>query len=277
MKFDRQKSFGYPVLRPFSNDYVDCTFEPILKVAKSDDGSALNVDYHFLCSANELLALIQSGKADYVLSAVCTETRYDHIVATGDPKGNIKLPKESLRDRLTIRTFIVAKQSITNYKSEFFHPEYGDSKFDLTVGDVLACGVERSYFTEREVFENITSIFTYQVRDDLADGMWGLDYTDDKVSILANQSQLNILRHAEQNSNNVSILVSSIFTPAVMQLLTALIQDSTLIGYRWAQVLTAKMTNEDLGELNENSDTLEIAQRLSNLPLNELTNNIFQQ
>ena len=62
MQFNFQKSFGYPVLRPGSDDYHNAAFQPTIAprdVAKGE--GEVRVDCRFAISVQEIKSLIDSN------------------------------------------------------------------------------------------------------------------------------------------------------------------------------------------------------------------------
>ena len=68
MQFSFQKSFGYPVLRPGSDDYSSGAFQPTIipKNVKKGEQEA-QIECRFAISINEIKMLIDTGKAAFAL------------------------------------------------------------------------------------------------------------------------------------------------------------------------------------------------------------------
>jgi hypothetical protein len=275
MKFDPQKSFGYPVLRPLSQDYIGRAFEPELRLKRAADGSALELHYDLHCSSDYLNSLVNTGKAAFVVRVTCPQTFYEGMHVSKIKRDVLVIPKEDIRHLISLGAYIVAIDSIKDFTSDEFNPEFEDAEFQIEEGDVLACIDEREYYIEREVFENISSIFLWADRDDLPDGIWRISYEGEKVAILSNSNQRKVLDISSQRSIHQPVILNAIILPAIILLLEALIQDyDTHNAKRWARVLIGRMQNENLGEINESTDTLYVAQQLCDLPLLSL-NNVF--
>ena len=275
MKFDPQKSFGYPVLRQFSEDYIGRTFEPELRLKRAVDGSALEIHYDLHCSSEYLNSLVRDEKAVFVVRVTCPQTFYEGMHITRIKKDVVVVPKEEIRHLVTLGAYIVAKTVIEDFSLDEFNSEFEGAQFEIGEGDVLACIEERDYYIGREVFENISSIFLLAVQDDLPDGIWTIDYESEKVSIRCNANQEKILNIASQRTTQQPIILASVILPAVIQLLDALItHHSDYCDKRWAQVILGRIQNEQLGHLDTSTDTLRLAQRLCDTPLIGL-NEIF--
>ena len=81
VRYDPQKSFGYPVLRDGSKDYLQGSFQPSigLDVSKENKQNYV-IDYFYHISVPELEDLIIEGSAKYVLIANCTPPFFQKVV-----------------------------------------------------------------------------------------------------------------------------------------------------------------------------------------------------
>ena len=61
MKYDEYKAFPYPVLRPKSDDYLDCEFQTT--VDPKTDGQCILIDVSFAISSPEILEQVELGNA----------------------------------------------------------------------------------------------------------------------------------------------------------------------------------------------------------------------
>ena len=76
MRFDPSKSYPHPVLRPGSTDYPDAEFQVELELDRSRGGTALRVRGTFDLSDPELLALVDTRQASYVLRVLASKTHF---------------------------------------------------------------------------------------------------------------------------------------------------------------------------------------------------------
>ena len=70
MKFDKNKAFPYPVLRPYSDDYVDVDFQTTVEFILDKD--YLSVDITYTVSSEDILKEIKN--LDYVYALKPRET-----------------------------------------------------------------------------------------------------------------------------------------------------------------------------------------------------------
>ena len=80
MKFDRNKTFPYPVLRPFSDDYIDGEFQTSVEFLSNEGEVILAISFRI--SSNELVEQIKLGKAKFIALVSCRETYFRKVIPT---------------------------------------------------------------------------------------------------------------------------------------------------------------------------------------------------
>jgi hypothetical protein len=74
MKFDKNKAFPYPVLRPHSDDFIDKDFQSTADFTIDENTVAMVVTYAL--SSKDIAQLIENGKAEYVSVLACRDTYF---------------------------------------------------------------------------------------------------------------------------------------------------------------------------------------------------------
>ena len=112
MKYDREKSFGYPVLSTGSDDYLKSDFQTEIDFnINSDNPKMFYVEYIFNCSVREIRDLVASGDAAYWLKIACRSTFYSKMYEVS-PAGELVLDGHDLRDLVEFSGFIIGKFSM---------------------------------------------------------------------------------------------------------------------------------------------------------------------
>ena len=275
MKFDPQKSFGYPVLRPGSSDYTKGSFQPSVGLHVSEDiPNTYVVSYQFAIGVKELSDLIDDGLANYVLVISCNSTIFQKVVVAEEFEGEVQIDADEVREAIEISPYLVANQDISGYSADLINPEFGKSDFDVQAGAVIACAEPTVYYVERDVFKNISSIFDYVIQPSLSLGEWRLKLDEDRVKILISKKQMEVLRTAENTTQNQWIITNSIFLPAVVEMVSTVSENEDFDDYRWASVIKGKCALLSI-DLQSNPDSIEVAQKLMNLPLSLLNDSAF--
>ena len=78
MKLDLSASWGYPVMRPTIDDYIESEFQSSVAMRASSDLKTVELSYEILLSVAELRALVDSGKARALIYVYC----HSHQVAS---------------------------------------------------------------------------------------------------------------------------------------------------------------------------------------------------
>ena len=182
MKYDSDKSFGYPVLSEDSDDYVKSAFQPsFLFDLDDEDPSYFKLKYQFSTSVREIQELIGKGAAAYWIKISCRSTFYSKLYEVSE-NGEILIDGKKLRDTVEFSGYVIAKTSCS-LKSKKVNPEFGYDEFPVSNGQVLALARPITYVTEKEFWKPISSIFEYRVDDNLKNGEFTIDIEDEYVHV----------------------------------------------------------------------------------------------
>lgn len=276
MKFDPQKSFGFPVLRPGSADYVYSDFQSGIRLQlDEEDATTYQLHYDIAIGVKELKELVESKLAKLVIEVTCRSTFFGQLFTPKNWAGKIALDGKSLRGAVQISCYVVAIKEIKNFTSKKVNPEFGAAPLSFPAHAVLACDAPTHYWVEREVFKNITSIFDYRQDEKLVEGEWRLNLDEDRVEIVLAPTQLSILQLAQSDKSNQAVIVNSLVFGAVVEMISVLKTSADFDERRWAQNVRAKCAS--LGVvLNEGTSSVEVAQKLMGRPLSRLNTHIFK-
>lgn len=263
MKLDLSASWGYPVMRPNIDDYVESEFQSSIDVRVSADLKTLELGYEILLSVPELKTLVDAGKARAVIYIFCRDTWFTRQVDASSWKGIQSIETSALDGEVQIWTLIVAKGETKAFTSKKFHPEYGEFAFDIVDNQILAVTEPEATFLSRELFKNVSSLFDYDINHNLSEGEWRLVLDENRLIIAANAEQIKYLRNGENTPAGKAALLNGVFLPALSHAVSALLATpESYTDFTWARVLQARI---DL--LTDKSDALVIAQQLFRLPL----------
>ena len=276
MKFDPQKSFGYPVLRPGSEDYRHSDFQSGVSLELDEsDLSKYFLTYDVAVGVKELTSLISSGKAKVLLEVTCRTTFYGKVFELTKLAGKITLDAGLLKGGLEICCYVVATQAITSFSSKKINTEFGTSPISFPAFAVLACDLPTHYWVDRELFRNITSIFDYKQDDALPEGEWRLNLDEDRIEIILSPTQLAILQQAQSDKANQAVIVNSIVFGAVVEMVSTLKSSTEFDHLRWAQNIRSKSAAIGI-RLSPTSSSVAIAQQLMAKPLSRLNTHFFK-
>lgn len=263
MKLDISASWGYPVLRSGSDDYVNCELQSELVLRASPENmDVVEVDYFLDFSVPELKEMVANGLARCVLYVHCRTTWYEEAFELPGLAGVIELKKELIEGDTNFWTLIIANGRIEKYQSVKFNAEYEGETFEIQPQQIFAIADPEAQHISRDFFKSVTSLFDYNVNNNLPEGYWTVSLDDNRVMITANDTQLGCFRAAENTDASKAVLLNSVFLPVTQFCVAELLNSQeNYEDFKWASVFKAKM--EDIAEKN---DSLLIAQKLLRNP-----------
>jgi hypothetical protein len=277
MRFDLKKSFGYPVLRENSEDYLDSTIKTSFTLTQvPESNSEFFLDYDVVIGVDEIIESINSRDLILIISCFCPKTLHSISINSFDLNGRSLIDMRDFRGDIRIETEIVVNSNEYLLNSKKFHQEYGVNTFTLTRGQVVAQAWPEKVFVEREIFTSISSLFQWSTNDELEDGLWKMVVTPSKIKIQINQKQRNLLINSSNSKEGRAVLLNSIFFPALIQLINYAIAGDYDENDVWFRVIEVKLSSMNK-VIGPNSDPIELAQSLLKKPLSNLNQTIFKE
>jgi hypothetical protein len=272
----RHKLFPYPVLSLFSDDYISSEFISEARPVKN-----LNEIVLFLNVSidNEgLKDLVEKEYAEYIFHIECSYTSYRSIVRTKETKNTIRIPESKLNGKVSICSFILAKENLNNYTNSDFNPDYNNRSFNIDKGSILAIGSQTNIEITKEVEElsKVPSVFSILRRD--TDDSIGLqvDIDGDKIKLWLSNREFYHYTNAVNVPSFQPVLHSMLILPALIFTFETLKSGGTsriedYESYRWFKAIKKKLKHSDIDfnvETIENLTSFELAQRILDLPIN---------
>ncbi len=273
MKFDKQKAFPYPVLRPYSDDYLEVDFQTMVDF--SIEGASIEASIEYAISSEEILEQIENGNAEYVSIISCRDTYFRKVLRSQSRKVETAFNTGELRGEVRVDPFVFVKRSINGFTSPDFNGEFNGANFDFVPGDVLAQDESQVFYIDRDLFKPVTSVFELVKKESLPEHEWSLDFSQEHVQICLSPKMKEMIDNARNTIENRAILLNSIYFSAVMQSIDKLkYAADDFGGYKWAQVIRRQSSN--LGVDIDAHDACVTAQRLMRYPLSYLDNYVFK-
>lgn len=263
MKYDIQKAFPYPVLRPNSDDYKDCEFQAVAEFSIEKD--IIGIEISYALSSNEILLEIDQGNAEYVAVISCRDTYFRSVLSSQSNKQKALINAGDLRGEVKIDPYIVVKKEIAEYICSDFNDEFGVGPFRFEPGDILAQDESQVFFIDRDLFKPVTSVFELVKKDSLEGSEWTLGYEEQHVQIQLSPQTKGKIDDARNNTKNRAILLNSIYFAAVMQAIQQLVNSDEYDGYKWGRVIRGQAHNKGIDLAAH--DAYLSAQKLMQYPL----------
>lgn len=274
MKFDKNKAFPYPVLRPYCDDYVGVEFQTIVEFEISKESVVAKITNAI--SSEDMMAVIENGHAIYVSIVSCRDTYFRSVLTSKEPKFEMSFDVGSLRGEVRVDSYIVAIKDIHEFKSKDINSEFGQDAFSFSPGDVLAQDETQIFYIERDLFKPISSVVDLVKNDYLSDGEWRVGLDDNHIQIEVSPQMKESIDSARNNKFKQVVLLNSLYFPAITHALQMLKQGADAYeNQRWAQVITMKLHNFGW-DLKEHEAYI-VAQRLMKNPLTILDTYVLKR
>lgn len=273
MKFDKNKAFPYPVLRPHSDDYVDVDFQTTVDfvVGKNEIGTEIT----YAISSDEIVDEIGKGRAAYLSIVSCRDTYFQSVLSSHKRicKSNFNIG--DLRGEVRIDSYVVVRKKIAKFTSPDINAEFGSGPFRYSPGEILAQDETQVFYIDRDLFKPIVSVFDLVQKEELSDGEWTINFDEDHIEIEVSPKMKASIDDARNQQKNKVILLNSIYFSAVTQAVQRL-KDSPgdCEGKKWAEVIARQAHNKGC-ELNAH-DAYLISERLMKHPFSLLDAYVFK-
>jgi hypothetical protein len=270
MRFSPQKAYLYPVLRPGSSDYPRAEFEVELTPERIANTTALRIQADFELSDPDLLELVESQRAHYVLLVRAPGTQHRSSHHSLKQRIVAKFASGAIAGRVEARGLLIARKRVSAFQARGWHEDYQDRTYDIPAGAVLAEDESKDWNVDNAEEAPIGSIFDQQVLPDLSSGQWRCDIGGEKVVLHMSQEDTERFRGARgptASPSTAALIMNSLYLPALIHVLHE--ADGASSEYedrRWYRSLNARLLDCERPELGQPSDRLSDAQQLLEQP-----------
>ncbi len=273
MKFDKNKAFPYPVLRPYNDDFVDREFQ-----ATADfeiEANTVTAEISYALSSEDIAELIKNNQAIYVSVISCRDTYFSVSIQTTEKQIRKEFDNGLFRGQVEIKSYILIIKELPLTSKEV-HPDFGSGPFQYTKGDVIAQDETAVFYFDRDVFKPVSSVFDLVKREGLSGGSWELRYDQDHVQIEVSPAMKESIDGARNSPVNKVILVNSILFAAVMQSIEKIREgDGVYDDYKWATIIKQSAHNNSIDIMSH--DSYYVAEKLMQHPLSMLDAYVFKK
>jgi hypothetical protein len=261
--------FPYPVLWSRTNDYEKGQFGVKLEIEESLNSGALTLRYEVVLEEEQLAGFGVSGKISCGLFITCADTYFNELKQISLAKGEISIPGGRLRGRVHVRPLLWASMELEDYQSSNFHREFDREGWKFAKGNILAIGDEYEVNVGREKLYPMESIFSLSFDQLVPPEEIRLQLNTEKITILASKAAFDKIHLLRGTTRGKSVLLNSIYLPAVLDVLSYLKNDDQAFeGRRWHTAFMARI--DFLGLDIKNGDELENGQKLLGSPFRRL-------
>lgn len=263
MKISNQ-SFPHPVLG--LQDDVNGKFEAGLTWSCD---RALYYLYPVFNLQNETIEkLIENDIAAFVVHLECGNTFFRKSFLFKNRMPEIKINAEELRDRVEVSFYISSIKSLSEYYNKDAHSDYGNQKFSLEKGDVLAYGGDTSFQAVKN-YESLKAVSSIMVikKASYDRGLTKVNYNNEKIELWLSKENFQVYNDNKTDEHFSTLFHTTLVLPVLYKALTYIaIGDEDLINFKWFDVLKTRIDDENLS-VDDDEKHFEIIQSLFGSPI----------
>jgi hypothetical protein len=256
-------SYPHPVLG--NNDDVSGSLKSKFSHVLGREKVSLRTEFEL--ENNTLKNMIAEKKAVFSIEVECNSTFYRNSFTTPKYKSEFSIDARRLREYVTIKLFVRASERIENYEIEGSHSDYGDFKFDIDKGDILAFGGMMSFIAEKEFDPLRPAVSSFMaVREGREpSGPIAVDYEDPaKIYVILSKKDWENYQHLKDRQGVASLLHSFVVFPVLVDAIRMIEkEDDAVENTYWAKRIETIITQKNLS-LDSPIDT---AQRMLDSPV----------
>lgn len=260
-----ERSYPHPVLGN-KDDVEDVAFQVTFDVVP--DKSNYYVTVTPQCSSSTLKKMINKGTAVYVLHVECSNTLFRRAYDFAASPHTVTIPANQLNAKVELNAMIRAKKDVPAYRIDNAHEDYGDARFDVKAGDILAVAEGQTFDadTTHDSLKKISSIM--QVEESPKDGDHPMEvdpFSTNKIRILLCKQDFTRYKNLKHIPALSSHLTTTLVLPVLLQALHLVRDDESGVQHLgWYSNLKKRI--EAIGLENESEDLI-IAQHLLDMPI----------
>lgn len=220
---------------------------------------------------HEIQALLESGKAEFVTHVHCMKSAFRQCFRTSSLTQTISINSDELRDKVELEFFIIASQTIADYRPQSAHDDYSGFTFELTPGDVLAYGGTTNFVAHKQwMASEAVGSFMVLEEGDWKNGPMKVILERDKIAIVLSREDFKRYKALSPARQFDRIFHSALVLPALIYAVTQMLSaKESYEDRKWYQVLEDRKTNDPelINETWEVGNAPVIAQKLLSGPL----------
>ena len=236
------KTFFHPVLRESTWDFVDgSSFSVDLKARLNQDKKDENlcIDYKVDLTSPGIRPQLADGSAQVFLDLYSKETITRILSPLVDEEGTIEFASGQLLGVLEVQATVIATKTISGYSPAGINKEYGDVKFNISPGSILAIG-EKILLPLSFKRIKLESLIRVQLSKDLDPDVYEINLDSDFITILMGESFHALWDIMRSDIAVKPYLALSIYKDTFVEALSLIHKAEEAEEFSWAQALIAR-------------------------------------
>ena len=284
MKYDPNRNYLYPVMRPFADDYGDALLTTSVRAQPDSKNLTINIDFEV--SDVRIREQVADGNARCTAMLYCRDTMYRKTLQSYTGRFDLtdSIPLRLLANNVELNPAIVTIEDL-EHPTDTAHAEYGRNP--VRIGKLHPLATDQTWHFQVNPKQRQTESIFNLVKDDeleLQDGEFDivLEPTDRYIIIKANTATLDgfkLVRNSDE-----TLAVSTVFLSALVEALAwiknAEDNDETMVANDgWVDCIKGNLQKRNISlggrdETGNYSSLFRAAQRLLDYPFDELINHI---
>lgn len=236
------KTFFHPVLRDSTKDFVDGSAFSVdlqARLTQNKNEENLCIDYKVDLTSPGIRAQLADGSAQVFLDLYSKETITRILSPLVDEEGTIEFKPGQLLGVLEVQASVIATKTISTYSPAGINDEYGDTKFNVSPGSVLAIG-EKILLPLSFKRIKLESLIRVQLSKDLDPDVYELNLDSDFITILMGESFHALWDIMRSDIAVKPYLALSIYKDTFVEALSLIHKTEEAEEFSWAQALIAR-------------------------------------
>lgn len=256
------RSYPHPVVGN-RDDVPGAAFQATIEM--SSDKEAVYIDVGVNCSSKTINGLIGKGDAVFALHVECSNTLYRRVFEFHERTYRAQIPADHLNDAVEVNVFARATRSISGYRVDAAHSDYGSAGFEIAKADILAIAEGHVFYLDApfDALSPIGSIMEIHEAQQDGDRPMQVDFGGPKIRILLAKRDFAEYKLLKSMEGMSVALTTTIVLPVLIEAIHVLQNDGE-DDLRWVRALTRRL--EDMG-LSLEGEPLELAQSILELPV----------
>jgi hypothetical protein len=264
----------YPVLGN-GNDFPGETFSTLVDIRP--EGEDFVVDVAFQCGDPDIRALVEEGRASYVVDFNCPSVPGSRRnFSTRKNQESFRVPMDQVADRVSVAAYCVADGRILDYSPAGMHGDYGGRKFRVLTAEIVAQDEEGTKFFEIEGGDD--SFVKVRRSHDPDETIARWEESDEHFWVVLPQADFDNWLVVNKSDPHLDINVAAnAFLPLFVSEAVRLLQSEERLraedAPRWARSLANVLAERRIDPLK--CDPAEAAQTILDRPIGRLLENVL--
>lgn len=271
------RNWPNPVIDQDGDDYPGRAFQAAFVVEERRPNYGVKVRCDL--GSDTLRALIDEGRAQYVVRVSCGRTNFRQSYPAKTPEWDFMVEESRLRDSFYLQAFVVATQDFA-FSSAEWASWFAGLEFEVKCGAILAIGAVVEFIAEKQDDElkSLRSIIQVTPHPTADIKEMTIDYESDRITIFLPVDTMPVYTALRACAPYTEVFICSLVVPALIGAIRIIaMEDEGAHGdRRWKRTVRSRLKALGVEKL-DSDDALGIVQKLLDMPFLRLFDGILKQ